>query len=115
VQNAQPKQIASALAARPPMGWNSWDSYGLTITEAQFRANVAVLAKTLKPFGWDYAVIDEGWFLKNPLERATPGKLAYEIDAKGRYIPVPARFLLRLSMGRIRGSQRLRLRCMRRD
>lgn len=23
------------LAATPPMGWNSWDSYGLTITEAQ--------------------------------------------------------------------------------
>jgi len=81
------------------MGWNSWDSYGLTITEAQFRANVAVLAKTLKPFGWNYAVIDEGWFLKNPLERATPGKLAYEIDAKGRYIPVPARFPSALAAG----------------
>jgi alpha-galactosidase len=80
------------LAPTPPMGWNSWDAYGLTITEPQFRENVDVLAKTLKPFGWNYAVIDEGWFLKNPLERETPDKLAYEIDSNGRYIPVPARF-----------------------
>ena len=28
------------------MGWNSWDAYGLTITEQQFRENVDVLAKT---------------------------------------------------------------------
>ena len=48
------------------MGWNSWDAYGLTITEAQFRANVAVLRDKLLPFGWRYAVIDEGWFFENP-------------------------------------------------
>jgi alpha-galactosidase len=80
------------LAERPPMGWNSWDAYGLTITESQFRDNVNVLASTLKPAGWNYAVIDEGWFLKNPRERSTPDKLAYELDVNGRYIPVPARF-----------------------
>ncbi len=74
------------------MGWNSWDAYGLTITEQQFRDNVDVLSKRLKAFGWNYAVIDEGWFLKNPLERPTPDKLTYEIDANGRYIPVVARF-----------------------
>ncbi|ADW68789.1 glycoside hydrolase family 27 protein [Granulicella tundricola] len=85
-------QANKTLAAQPPMGWNSWDAYGLTITESQFRDNVDVLAKTLKPFGWNYAVIDEGWFLKNPLDRGTPDKLAYQIDANGRYIPVPARF-----------------------
>ena len=85
-------QAQTPIAQTPPMGWNSWDAYGLTITEQQFRDNVDVLAKTLKPFGWTYAVIDEGWFLKNPLERPTPDKLAYEIDANGRYIPVPERF-----------------------
>lgn len=80
------------LALRPPMGWNSWDAYGLTITESQFRDNVSVLAKTLKPFGWQYAVIDEGWFLKNPRDIRTPGRLVYEMDANGRYNPVPERF-----------------------
>lgn len=80
------------LAATPPMGWNSWDSFGLTINEQQFRDNVQVLAKKLKPFGYNYAVIDEGWFFPNPEDRPHPERLRYEIDANGRYIPVPARF-----------------------
>lgn len=27
------------VAPTPPMGWNSWDSFGLTIDEANFKAN----------------------------------------------------------------------------
>ncbi len=84
--------LTGGVAATPPLGWNSWDSYGLTITEAQFRANVAVLRDKLKPFGWQYAVIDEGWFLANPEDRPTPDKLVYAMDANGRYVPVPSRF-----------------------
>ncbi|MGB0064211.1 MAG: hypothetical protein WBP85_07175, partial [Terracidiphilus sp.] len=53
---------AQALAATPPMGWNSWDSYGFTIDEEQFRANAEVLA-SLVQYGWKYAVIDEGWYM----------------------------------------------------
>jgi len=84
--------MPAKVAATPPMGWNSWDAYGLTITEDQFRANVKVLSEQLKQFGWSYAVIDEGWFLKNPEDRPHPDKLIYTIDANGRYVPVPARF-----------------------
>jgi hypothetical protein len=82
----------AAVAPTPPMGWNSWDAYGLTITEDQFRANVKVLNNYLKPFGWNYAVIDEGWFFFNPQDRPHPNTLVYAIDANGRYVPVPARF-----------------------
>jgi hypothetical protein len=39
---------ASELASRPPMGWNNWDSYGLTIGEADYRANAKVLASLKK-------------------------------------------------------------------
>ncbi len=86
-----PAPMAS-VAATPPMGWNSWDSYGLTITEDQFRANVAVLVKQLKPYGYNTAVIDEGWFFFNPEDRPHAEKLHYAIDRYGRYVPVPARF-----------------------
>ena len=82
----------ATVAATPPMGWNSWDAYGLTITEDQFRANVKVLATQLKPFGYNYAVIDEGWFFFNPQDRPRPDTLHYALDANGRYVPVPARF-----------------------
>ncbi|HEV2577967.1 MAG TPA: glycoside hydrolase family 27 protein [Acidobacteriaceae bacterium] len=84
--------IAQSPASTPPMGWNSWDAYGLTITEAQFRANVEVLHDKLLPFGWRYGVIDEGWFFENPQDRPKPETLRYAIDQYGRYVPVPARF-----------------------
>lgn len=74
------------------MGWNSWDAYGLTINEAQFRANAQVLREKLLPFGWRYAVIDEGWYMRNPQDRPTPEKLIYQLDGNGRYVPVPDRF-----------------------
>jgi alpha-galactosidase len=80
------------LAATPPMGWNSWDSYGLTVTEAQFRANVDVLAKRLKAAGYRYAVVDEGWYLANPEAADKPATLDYRMDANGRYEPAVDRF-----------------------
>lgn len=83
---------AQTVAATPPMGWNSWDAYGLTITESQFLANVDVLKARLAPYGWQYAVIDEGWFFENPDDRPHPEKLRYALDSHGRYVPVPARF-----------------------
>ena len=74
------------------MGWNSWDAYGLTISEAQFQANAAVLRDKLLPYGWRYAVIDEGWYMRNPQDRPKPETLIYQIDGFGRYVPVPDRF-----------------------
>ena len=72
------------------MGWNSWDSYGLTINEADFKANASVLAG-LKQYGWQYAVIDEGWYLENPFgENTEQQKFVY--DANGRLIPALNRF-----------------------
>ena len=54
-----------ALAPAPPMGWNSWDAFGLTIDKSDFKANAAVLA-SLERYGWQYAVSDEGWYIGNP-------------------------------------------------
>ena len=48
-------QKDASVAPAPPMGWNSWDAYGLTINEADFKANTAVLAG-MKQFGWTYSV-----------------------------------------------------------
>ena len=80
------------LAPTPPMGWNSWDSYGLTVNEAEFRANMVVMAAQLKEFGWQYVVIDEGWYLQNPELAAMPEKLRYTVNAQGQYEPAVNRF-----------------------
>ena len=81
---------SQTLAPTPPMGWNSWDAYGLTINEADFKANVAVLAG-IKEFGWKYAVIDEGWYLENPYGADTDSQ-KFVYDANGRLIPALNRF-----------------------
>ena len=80
------------LAPTPPMGWNSWDSYGLTTNESQFRANMLVMAAQLKEFGWQYVVVDEGWYLQNPEIASMPEKLRYTVNARGQYEPALNRF-----------------------
>ncbi|GAA0549144.1 hypothetical protein FHS83_001082 [Rhizomicrobium palustre] len=82
--------FAATLAPTPPMGWNSWDAYGLTITEAQFRENVAELVK-LKPYGWTYAVIDEGWYMENPFGKGLAER-KYKLDGNGLLLPALSRF-----------------------
>jgi hypothetical protein len=87
-----PGAPAKHLALTPPMGWNSWDSYGLRISEEQFRANVTALASKLKAAGYTTAVIDEGWYMVNPEDRRTPDRLQYSVDDYGRFIPVASRY-----------------------
>ena len=79
-----------ALAPTPPMGWNSWDAYGLTINEDQFRQNAIVLA-SLEQFGWKYAVIDEGWYMASP-DGKTLEQKQYLWNSNGLLIPAPERF-----------------------
>jgi len=78
------------LAATPPMGWNSWDSYGTTIREAEVRATARLMASKLKRYGWRYVVIDEGWYESAPAPGSRTPQLT--MDAYGRYIPNPASY-----------------------
>jgi hypothetical protein len=77
-------------APTPPMGWNSWDAYGFTIDEAEFKADVDVLA-SVKQFGWQYAVIDEGWYMQDP-NGANLEARKYLWDGNGNLIPDIKRF-----------------------
>jgi alpha-galactosidase len=82
-----------ALAPAPPMGWNSWDSYGLTINEQQFKSNVEYFAAHLKNFGWQYVVIDEGWYLQHPENAGKPAADAgCNLSSDGLYLPATNRF-----------------------
>src|SRR5215470_13086730 len=91
---AQSRGIASPelLAPTPPMGWNSWDGYGTTINEEQFRANAKWMAEHLKAYGWQYAVIDMEWFVTNPTPEGNSKTSVYSLDSNGRYIPAENRF-----------------------
>jgi alpha-galactosidase len=80
------------LAATPPMGWNSWDGYGTTITEDQFKANAAWFAKHLKPQGWQYVVVDMEWFVTNPIPEGNSKNSQFSLDSYGRFTPATNRF-----------------------
>ena len=56
------RRTPALLAPRPPMGWNSWNSFGPTINEAQARETAAIMAKELLPFGYDIFTIDIQWY-----------------------------------------------------
>jgi len=91
----RPLPVADAsaeLAATPPMGWNSWDGYGTTINEQQFKANAKWMADHLRPSGWEYAVVDMEWFVTNPTPEGNSKSSLYALDAHGRYIPDEKRF-----------------------
>jgi alpha-galactosidase len=81
---------AQTLALTPPMGWNSWDAYGLTIDEEDYKANATVLASLLQ-FGWQYAVIDEGWYMQNPNGEHLEQR-KYVWNENGILIPAENRF-----------------------
>ncbi|MGH8294013.1 MAG: glycoside hydrolase family 27 protein [Steroidobacteraceae bacterium] len=80
------------IAARPPMGWNSYDAYGTNITEAQFRANVRWMSRHLARYGWRYVVIDQGWYVRNPAAAANSAASQLVLDRFGRYVPAPRRY-----------------------
>jgi hypothetical protein len=80
------------LAETPPMGWNSWDSYGTTINEAKFKAVTAWFDQRMKPYGWQYVIVDEGWTIANPAADGNTKHALYTLDNYGRYIPAPSRF-----------------------
>jgi hypothetical protein len=84
--------VTSALALTPPMGWNSWDSYGPTVREEEVKANADYMAEHLAKFGWQYIIVDIEWY--QPSSKAhgyIPGG-AVTVDEFGRFIPAPNRF-----------------------
>ncbi|HEX2905614.1 MAG TPA: glycoside hydrolase family 27 protein [Phototrophicaceae bacterium] len=68
------------LAPTPPMGWNSWNTFGSNIHENLVRETADVfITQGLKDAGYTYIVIDDMW-------------QADERDADGRLVPDPAKF-----------------------
>src|ERR1700676_3029731 len=55
----------SILAPTPPMGWNSWDSFGPSVRENEVKANADAMAAKLARFGWQYVVVDIEWYQPN--------------------------------------------------
>ena len=82
-------------AANPPMGWNSWNNFGADITEQELKSQIDYIADSLKGYGYEYIVIDLGWYdptgsgIGKTYKRAEPELV---MDEYGRLLPAPNRF-----------------------
>jgi alpha-galactosidase len=76
----------------PPMGWNSWDCYGTTVTEAEVLANAEFMAEHLLPHGWDTVVVDISWSDPTARSHGYNSGAPLVVDGHGRPQPAPNRF-----------------------
>jgi alpha-galactosidase len=54
--------IGNKLCLTPPMGWNSWNCWGLSVDESKVKSTVdQLIASGLADHGWTYINIDDGW------------------------------------------------------
>ena len=67
-------------AIKPPMGWNSWNTFGKDINESLIRQIAdTMIEKGYRDAGYEYLIIDDCWSLK-------------ERDASGNLVPDPEKF-----------------------
>jgi alpha-galactosidase len=92
VPGHSPAQAApGSPALTPPLGWNSWNSFGCGVTEAQIRqAADAMVSSGMRDAGYQYVVVDDCWF--DPQRdssgnlRSHPTKFPSGMKALGDYI-----------------------------
>jgi hypothetical protein len=87
---AQP--ATAPLAPTPPMGWNSWDSYGPAVVEKEVKANADFMADKLKQDGWQYIIVDIEWYQPDAHAHGYIPGGRVELDAYGRFLPAVSRF-----------------------
>jgi alpha-galactosidase len=83
------------MALTPPMGWNSWDVFGTDVTEEEVKLMTDYMAENLKSVGYEYIVIDLGWYgphitaVNEQYKQPYPEQI---IDEYGRLLPASNRF-----------------------
>jgi alpha-galactosidase len=53
--------VGELLALTPPMGWNSWNAWGVKVDDDKVRAATDAMVAKLRDYGWSYINIDDGW------------------------------------------------------
>lgn len=54
--------IGDEIALTPPLGWNSWNVWGESVTQEQVLASARAMVESgLADCGWSYVNIDDGW------------------------------------------------------
>jgi hypothetical protein len=89
---ADPQPAFLQWASKPPLGWNSWDCFATTITEAQAREQADYMANHLAPYGWQYLVVDIQWYEPEAKSFEYRKGARLTMDDFGRLWPATNRF-----------------------
>lgn len=61
------------ITKTPPMGWNSWNTFGTNISDSLIRETADLIVSAgFKDAGYEYVVIDDGW---SEMKRDSEGRL----------------------------------------
>lgn len=72
--------MSKMIAQLPPMGWNSWNTFGKDISEELlFQITNTIIEEGYKEAGYEYVIVDDCWALK-------------ERDIEGNLVPDPEKF-----------------------
>lgn len=76
----------------PPKGWNSWDVYGASVTEAEIKQNAKYMVDYLLEYGWEYVVVDIQWYEPGATSSRYHAFADLCMDEYSRLVPAPNRF-----------------------
>jgi alpha-galactosidase len=79
-------------AQTPPMGWNSWDGFATTVTEAQTRAQAEVMKAKLAAHGWSLITVDIQWYEPGATGFDYHKGAKLDLDEFGRLVPATNKF-----------------------
>ena len=79
-------------APTPPLGWNSWDIFGTSITEEQTRAQADAMAEMLLPAGYDVLTVDIQWYQPTAEGHSYEPGAELTTDSHSRLTPAVNRF-----------------------
>ncbi|MER5622642.1 lectin [Streptosporangium sp. NPDC002544] len=67
VTSAAPAQaLNNGVGRTPPMGWNTWNTFGCNINETLIRQTAdALVSNGMRDLGYQYVVVDDCWFDPN--------------------------------------------------
>lgn len=74
-------------AVTPPLGWNSWDIFGTTVTEQQVKEQADAMAVYLLPSGYKYLTVDIQWYEPESKGHSYDPNSPLTMDEFGRLTP----------------------------
>ena len=82
-------KVGAQIALTPPMGWNSWNCWGLSVSQEKVMASAAAFINAgLADYGYSYINIDDAWEAeeRNPDGTISPNEKFPDMKALGDWL-----------------------------